>query len=426
MMYYTEKAKEIPVCGHADVLVVGAGPAGICAALAAARLGAKVILLEGQGDLGGVSTTGMMSHFTGHASSSLYEEILALSAQRNEGELFGVRTGVINPENLKTVYMEMLREAGVQYLLYTMVCAAITQGEKVLGVIAENKSGRGAYMAAVTVDASGDGDVAASAGVPFCKGREEDGKMQPVTLMFKVAGVNTENALFPGSFETDFPVEGGTVQGLARQNIPYPAGHVLLYKSTLPGVVTCNMTNCTGIDGTNAEDLTRGQTVCRSQMDAIVRYLRKFVPGYENCYIISAASLLGVRETRHLEGMYTLTKEDVESARYFENWAVKEAHFNFDVHNLSGPGLDDTGVQHAFKQPRPYSIPYACLVPKKTDGLLFAGRNISGTHMAHSNYRVMPICAALGQAAGTAAALAVKQGVQPREVAALEIQRYLP
>ncbi len=185
------------------------------------------------------------------------------------------------------------------------------------------------------------------------------------------------------------------------------------------------MTNCTGIDGTLAEDLTRAELVCRSQMPAIVRYLREYVPGFERCFIISAGSMMGIRETRRFAGEQTLNEDDILTARQFDNWVVRGAYFNFDVHNLTGAGLDPTGVQHEWKQPEGYTIPYGCLIPKNTEGLLLSGRNISGTHLAHSNYRVMPICAGIGAAAGAAAALAVKHGTGLREINICELQAEL-
>jgi hypothetical protein len=135
--------------------------------------------------------------------------------------------------------------------------------------------------------------------------------------------------------------------------------------------------------------------------------------------------MIGVRETRHFEGEYTLTEEDILEARVFDDWAVTKAHFNFDVHNLTGSGLDATGMQKGFTQHRGYTIPYRCFVPKKVENLLLAGRNISGTHMAHSNYRVMPICANMGQAVGVAAALCAKQGVSPRDLNLAALQTVL-
>ena len=249
--------------------------------------------------------------------------------------------------------------------------------------------------------------------------------MQPVSVMFKVAGVDTDRAVFPGGFESLVETERGELQALAKQLLPFPAGHVLLYRSTLPGIVTCNMTNCIDIDGTDPEDLTRGETVCRRQIDAIIAFLREYVPGYERCYLIGTASLLGVRETRHFHGRYTLTREDILQMRSFEDWIVRGARFNFDVHNMSGAGLDETGMQKKFPQNNQYAIPYRCLLPREIGGLLLAGRCISGSHMAHSNYRVMPICVAIGEAAGIAAALAVRSGIEPAQVDSAAIQALL-
>ena len=274
----------------------------------------------------------------------------------------------------------------------------------------------------VVIDASGDGDVAYKSGAEYFKGRESDGKMQPATLMFKVGGVDTERAVFPGSFETLVPTERGELQALAREKLPHPAGHVLLYKSTLPGIVTCNMTNVIDVDGTSAQDLTKAELITRKQMPLIVDFLREYVPGYENCYVIGSASLMGVRETRHFKGVKMLTEQEISDAVQHDDYVVYDAHFNFDVHNITGAGLDATGCQHNFKQKNGYTIPYGCMVPEKIDGLLLSGRNISGTHMAHSNFRVMPICIGIGEACGAAAAIAAKSGREPREIDAAEIR----
>ena len=425
MNTYWERARELPVAGAYDVIVAGAGPAGVSAAVTAARLGAKTLLLEYNNCPGGISTSGLMSHWTGTVTSKLYTEILSRHAEKIEGEGHGKIVKQIDPELLKTVYLEMLSEAGVDLLLYTFVADVVMDGTTVRGVITESKSGRRVFTSKVVIDGTGDGDAAAFAGVPYYKGRETDGRMQPTTLMFKVAGVDTDRAVLLGSFESTYQTEKGELQALAKAHIPYPAGHLLVYPSTLPGIITCNMTNCTEIDGTKAEDLTRAEIVCRSQMPAIVAYLREYVPGFEHCYIISAGAMMGVRETRHFRGAYVLNEQDILAAREFEDWVVRGAHFNFDVHNLTGAGLDETGVQHKWQQNKGYTIPYGCLVPEGVDGLLLSGRNISGTHMAHSNYRVMPICVGIGEGAGAAAAIAVREGIAVRDVDVKKIQEYL-
>lgn len=423
-MFYTEPSRAIPVRGNYDVIVVGSGPSGMAAAVSAGRRGAKTLLIEYNGRVGGISTSGLMSHWTGSVNSHLYEEILQRAADKNYFNN-GERTIHIDPEMLTITYMEMLEEAQVDLLLYTLVCDVIMDEQTLKGVICENKSGRCAYTAKVIIDCSGDGDVAYKSGASYFLGRESDAKMQPATMMFKVGGVDMHRAALPGSFETTVDTPKGELQSLAKQILPGDAGHVLLYPSTIPGIVTCNMTNVTGIDGTKAESLTRAEVECRKQMIPIVNFLREYVPGYENCYIISAASLMGIRETRHFHGLYTLTEKDILEARLFEDWIVRDAYFNFDVHNITGSGLDETGVQKHFTQKKGYSIPYGCLVPEKVDGLLLSGRNISGTHMAHSNFRVMPICVGIGEAGGIAAALAIRKGCQVRSITAGEIQNEL-
>lgn len=423
MNTYQEPGREIPVMAQADVVVIGSGPAGVSAAIVAAREGASVVLVEQTGNVGGIATEGLMSHWTGNTKGGFYEELIARSADTDSPD--GGQRYIINPERLKTVLLEMLEEAGVELFLYTFACAPVMEGDSIRGVIVENKSGRGVLMGKIIIDASGDGDIAARAGAPYTLGRETDHKMQPVTIMFKVAGVDTEKGVFPGCFEDHLEIPAGDIQSVGRENLPAPAGHVLLYRTTLPGVVTCNMTNCTGIDGTKAEDLTRATVICRKQMDAIVTFLRQFVPGFESCYLISSASLIGVRETRHFAGEATLTQEDILAARVFPDWVVTKAHFNFDIHNMTGDGLDETGVQKGFAQPEGYTIPYGCFVPQRVENLYLAGRNISGTHMAHSNYRVMPICANMGQAVGVAAALCATKGCTPRKLDVRAVQERL-
>ena len=411
--------REIQVVEGYDVIVVGSGPAGIAAAVTAGREGVKTLLIESQGRVGGIATAGYMSHWTGTVGNKIYWEILKRHNEKCGKE---EKCIYIDPDLLTITYLEMLEEAGVDLLLYTSVFDTVMENDLVKGVICCNKNGLTAYTAKVVIDASGDGDVAYKSGASYILGRESDGKMQPTTLMFKVGGVDMEKAVFPGSFETLVQTNKGELQALAREKLPHPAGHVLLYHSTIDGIVTVNMTNITGIDGTKAEDLTRAEIVCRKQMLPIVEFLREYVPGYEDCYIVGSASLIGVRETRHFKGVKTLTEEDILEAKQFSDAVVYGAHFNFDVHNITGSGLDKTGVQHHFKQAAGYTIPYGCLVPEKIDGLLLSGRNISGTHLAHSNFRVMPICAGIGEAAGIAAALAVKQNKNVREITPQEIQ----
>ncbi len=407
-----------------DVVVSGSGPAGVAAAISSARQGVKTLIIEPQSRLGGISTAGLMSHFTGTVGNRIYHEILERASEKNFFNT-GVKTTSIDPEMLTATYIEMLEESGADILLYTTVVDVIIENKTVNGVICLNKDGFLKVNAKVVIDATGDGDVAYKAGAEFIKGREKDGKMQPATLMFKVGGVDMERAVFPGSFETLVDTEKGELQSLAKQILPHPAGHVLLYKSTIPGIVTVNMTNATDIDGTKTEDLTKAEITCRKQIKPIVDFLREYVPGYEKCYVVSCASLIGIRETRHFKGIKTLTEDDIANAVQYDDYVVYDAHFNFDVHNITGSGLDETGCQAKFTQNKGYTIPYGCFVPEKIDGLLLSGRNISGTHMAHSSFRAMPICMGIGEASGIAAALSVKNDIKLRDIQPKSIQEFL-
>ncbi len=421
MKTISEPARSTPVTGEFDVLVCGAGPAGFAAAVCAAREGARTCLVEQTGLVGGVATSGSMSHWTGNTRGGFYEELLDRSCDSARPEM----RQVINPDRLQQTMLDMLAEVGVELRLYTFTVCPVMENGAVAGAITESKSGREAILAKAVIDATGDGDLAARAGAAFQIGREGDGVMQPMTLMFKIGGVDFDKAIFPGSFESLVDVPAGEIQSLGRANLPAPAGHVLLYKSTLPGIVTVNMTNMTSVDGTKAADLTKAHVLTHGQIDSIVAFLRKFAPGYENCYVISSAAQVGVRETRHFTGLYTLTEQDILEAKLFPDWCVTKAHFNFDIHNTVGAGLDANGCQHKFTQPKGYSIPYGCLVPEKLDGVLLAGRTISGTHKASSNFRVMPICANIGQAAGAAGAIAAARGIRLRDVPVADLQARL-
>lgn len=424
MKTYLEPAKEIPIAGKVDVLVLGGGPAGFSAALSAGRERVSVMLIEQTGELGGVATSGLMSHWTGATRGGLFQEIIEKTI-RSYCPIDHDYYPLINHEYLKNWMMDQLLKADVSVKLYTFASDAIMKENRLVGVITESKDGRQAVFADIVIDCTGDGDIAARAGAPYILGRESDNRMQPMTLMLQIAGVNRKQIHYLTEFGMDWEIPGGSIQQLARKALTTPAGHVLIYPTVYPDNVILNMTNCINVDGTKAGDLTKAHIVCRRQIPEILRFFREQVPGFGNAYLIKTASTIGVRETRHFQGLETITEDDILEARVFENWVATKLLFNFDVHGLTGPGLDETGSQLDFPQTKGYTIPYGCLVPVKTDGLLLAGRNISGTHLAHSNYRVMPICANVGQAAGVAAAMCVSLRVQPRDLEVRKLQKRL-
>ena len=417
MNYITEPSRKIPVATETDVLVVGGGPAGFGAALYAARTGSQVMLIEQYGAIGGVATSGIMSHWTGKQEGGCFAELLEKARDCESKQ-------VINPEKLRIIMLDMLHEAGVNVQLYTAFSDVIMDGNRVSGVITESKSGREAVLCKMLIDSTGDGDVAARAGAPFEKGRD-DGGMQPMTIMFKVAGVDMDRAMFFWGMEDTVQLPDGDLQTLGREKLPEPAGHILLYPSSLPGVVTINMTNAIDMDGTNVRDLTHADYICRNQIPTIIEFLRRYVPGYEGCYLIDSADVVGVRETRRFEAQYQLNEKDISQAQVFDDWVVTKSNFFFDLHNVEGAGLDAIAEYKTFKQPRPYTIPLRCFVPKKIEGLLLNGRNISGTHKAHSSYRVMPIVMNMGHAMGIVASMCVVQNKKPLELDINEIHEQL-
>ncbi len=418
MNTYQEKPRVIPISDHAEVLVVGGGPAGFGAALTSARMGKKTIIVEQTGSIGGVATTGLMSHWTGHQEGGVFMELL-IKAQDCECPQ------IINPEKLKLLLFDMLHEAGVKILLYSFFSDVIMEENRVTGIVIESKSGREAITCDMLIDSTGDGDVAYKAGAPYEKGRNEDGGMQPMSIMFKLGGVDMDRAEFFWGFEDTIELPEGDLQQLGRKYLPKPAGHVLLYPSSLPGVVTVNMTNSIDVDGTDVRDMNKAEYECRRQIPAIVEFLRRFVPGYEACYVCDSSNYIGVRETRRFKASYQLTENDILDARTFDDWVVTRSRFNFDLHNVSGAGLDANGAQKAFTQKNCYTIPLRCFIPQNIEGLLLNGRNISGTHKAHSNYRVMPICVNMGQAMGIVASLCIDRKQKPLELPIEEIQKVL-
>ena len=422
-----EKARKVPVAAEADVLIAGGGPAGLGAAVGAAKAGAgKILLLESANALGGMSTMGMMSHWGGFSSGPELRNIQARAAK-----LLDCAQGMpddwnaIHHEALKSVLQEYLIELGVDLQFNTLVADAVTENGRVRGVITESKSGREAVMADVVIDCTGDGDVAARAGAAFTMGRDEDHLCQPMTLMFRIGGVDYSRAIFPRSFETTVDVPAGEIQALGKQTLPFPAGHVLLYQTPLPGEVCVNMTNAIHADGTDVRSLSQAEITCRRQIPAIIAFLRKYAPGYEKCYWVASASNVGVRETRHFRTMQELSAEDITEGRLFPDWISTGNGFNFDIHHVNGCGLDPHGAQKTFRTKGFYSVPAGCCIPEKIDGLLLAGRCIGGSHKAHSNFRIMSVCFGIGQGAGVMAATAVRDRCPVREVDIAAVQREL-
>ncbi|MDV7105103.1 FAD-dependent oxidoreductase [Vibrio sp. TH_r3] len=406
-----EPQRTIPVSRECDVLICGGGPSGFGAAMGAAKAGQKVVLIERNNIIGGMATAGLMSHWTGDSEGPVLDKLLsAAQVAEKDYHYFGDKVlkskFIIDHEKLSLTMMKMLKEHDVEIMFYTQICDVVMEGNVLNGVIVENKSGRHAVLAKKIIDATGDGDVAAKAGVPYQLGRENDEAMQPVTLMLQVSGVDYERAIFPGEFEDNIEVPKGKIQDLAHEYFENPMGHVLLYPSTVEGIVTVNMTNITGVNGTDDKQISNAEVKLRLQVEKIITFLQKYAPGYEKCRIYRTASMIGVRETRHFETEYAITEQDISEARVFDDWIATKCYFNFDIHNIEGAGLDANGKQNEFNQKKKYTIPMGSIVPLAIENLLLAGRSIGGSHVAHSNFRAMAICLNIGQGAGVCAAIA--------------------
>lgn len=386
---------------HYDVLVAGAGPAGIAAALEAARSGLKSALIERYGCVGGNLTQGYVGPFMGNVCrGTIAEEIEdAICLKRNQVPDF---------EQAKITLTTLLEEAHVDVYLQTMVLGAEKEENHLRKVYTNGKFGPLAFSAKVYIDATGDGDLAVQSGCPWEMGRDGDRLVQPVTLMFIIDGVDPNQPLLCGHEEhyTDLG-DGREYLDLCHKacrtgELPPNVNIVRLYST---GRVTERMVNATQenrINPLNPTDVFKAEAELRRQVGKVVAFLKNNIPGFENICIKGSASTLGVRESRRIQGRYTLTEQDLLEGKTFSDCLVHHACFSLDIHNPSGPGQSVHDEKRP-KSPKLYDIPFSAMCPLKCDNLITAGRCISGTHVAHSSYRVMRICLAMGQAAGAAA-----------------------
>ena len=415
-----EPNREIPILDQVDVLVVGGGPAGVGAAISAARLGAKTLIVEQFNCLGGVATSGGHNHFSLYTAWSDFDTpIVGGVAEEMRSRILAegigtYRNGCIDfdLEGVKFLLDRMAAEAGVQVLYYTFYCDTLVEDGKVIGGIVQNKSGRQAILAHRVVDCTGDGDAAFHAGASFWQGRPEDGRCQPCTLMFTIAGVD-----WPRVAEWRSTYQKHEVWLKAQADgIMEPFQSVIMgfwHTDVLPDQVGINMTHLVDVDTTNARDLTWATIEGRRQAHHLVEVFRQVVPGMEKCYMISSAPALGLRESRRIEGVVTLTAEDIMAQRQWDD-TIGYGSFYIDIHNPAGPGMGD----QTWYPPKGwrYQMPYGVMVPKEIDNLLVAGRCISTDHVALGSTRIMSTCMVLGEAAGAAALLSLHEEVAPRDL----------
>ena len=342
---------------------------------------------------------------------------------------------IIDPEEVKTTAWEIMDEAGVNVLCYTFVSDSIVENGELKGVIIESKAGREAILAKSVIDCTGDGDVAFRAGVECHKGDKEGG-MQPPTLMYSMRGVEIQklrdaicnepqkydmDVMPPEQFRTGhFITVGlrGCIKEAQEAGLDIPVARTILITGLKEDEIWVNMTRVNGVDSTLPESYTKGEHDARKQMYVVAEYLRRFVPGFEKAWIETVAPFMGIRESRVIVGKYVMTAEDILQQKHFDD-VIAVAGYPVDIHHAKGGDCTMLFCDDA------YDIPYRVLVPEKIENLLVAGRCSSMNHEAMAATRVMSTCMALGEAAGTAARIALAAGVKPSQVDVAEVQKAL-
>lgn len=411
-MDYIKETNHVPILGQYDVIIAGGGPAGIGAALAAARHGAKTLIIERFGCFGGMWTAGLVNPLfdyenKGGIVQEIVDHINALHMNSHSGSMY-----TFDMETMKLLLDRLIVGSGIDTLFHTFIAKPIMEESTVTGLIVENKSGRGAYLGTRVVDCTGDGDVAAAAGAPFSIGRPEDHACQPMTLMFKIGNTDyVQRAHYPlGNGNELFDMMRSAVEDAGDT---YDFNFDRPWFLHLPGNHTgvMQMTHMRGFDPLDAGSLSRAEMEGRERVAEAMRFFKKYLPQFEHAQLEQTAQMIGVRESRRIQGEYEITLQDMlEGRRFADGFAT--CRFNVDIHQPDGRGQEET-KKYAI---RPYQIPYRSLIPLNAENLLVAGRCISGSFEAHASYRVTGDCVAMGQAAGTACALSLDQNCVPRSL----------
>lgn len=436
----------LPVAAQAQVLVCGGGTAGVVAALAAARGGADVLIVEGMGLLGGTQSAGWVTPMMPNKileenlTHGLNDTILYRAAQMDPPP--SDKTGDLlwfNPVTLALVLDELCEEFGVRVLFHTVISDSIMDDGTITGIVIENKAGRQIITAQIVIDCTGDADVAFHAGVPTVSGSPEDGHNQPMSLRFAVAGVDQERAcvfmadelgmncyarppLFEiGAGEAKATPLGPLIADAIAQGIlnDDDLGYLQFFSMLgRPNELAFNCPRIAGLNATNPWDLTTAQIVGRKKIHRIFSFFKKYVRGFENAYIGTIAPMVGIRESRRIVGEYTLTEEDFLNEARFDD-AVARNSYPIDIHSTSSKtGL----IMKHLPRGHYHEIPYRCMVPQNCTNLLVAGRCISATFAAQAAVRIQQNCRAMGEAAGIAAAFAIESGLPPSKIDTNELR----
>jgi hypothetical protein len=453
-----EATREVSVRQAVDVAVCGGGPAGIAAAVAAAEQGMRTALVESYGFLGGINTAagvngiGGWQHdldgrpLVGGLGRRLMEE-LAVSGGARPDQVTRVfqardsrptyREGGLgcywinsSPDYVKLLLDRWMERHGISVLYHANAVMPILDGQRVKGVYVESKSGRQAISAKVVIDCTGDGDIAARAGCQFDMGRPEDGLCQPMSIIYTVGNADVPELNYvEGADESHLDelernrYSKAIELARARRELALNPNELFCAATPVnlanPLVRSVNFTRVQGKDATNADAMTQAEIEGRRQVMEGLQFMRSYVRNCKDAYLISILPQIGIRESRRIRGQYILTGEDVMKGASFHD-SIARGIYMLDIHN---PSSIQKSTLKLLDQP--YDIPYRSLVPLGVEGLLTAGRCISGDHVAHASYRIISHCYAMGEAAGTAAAMAVDGGVSPERIDTDILQRTL-
>lgn len=405
-----------------DLIVVGGGFGGIGAAIAAARHGAKTLLIENAGALGGAAVNCLVNPFMPNGTklngsdkyTELTQGLYAEICQRMDKEFGACIKRCFHEEYLKVVLDRMCKEAGVKVLFHSTLVNVEMDGETVKSIGVMQRSGLNQYSAKYYVDATGDGLLATLAGCPTRLGRPADGLCQPMTLCFRIGNIDIpkfqENRAAMQELYKKFQAEG---------KIKNPRENVLIFNTLVDNMLHFNTTRIIKKNPVDPDDLSWAEMEAREQMIEMYHFLKENCPGFENSHLLFSNEI-GVRESRMVDGLYLLTEEDLKECKRFDD-CIACGNYDIDIHNPAG-----TGTSHYyFPEGQYYDIPFRSLRPLKAENMMTAGRCISVTHEAQASIRIMPICCALGEAAGIAAAVATKHGCKLDDAPMAEIQTLL-
>ena len=403
-----------------DLAVIGGGFAGVAAALAAARGGAKVLIVEKSNCLGGAAVNCLVNPFMPYwteidgkrvdLSTGIFKEIHDRLEERN-----AMKKESFLEEELKYILNEMVIEANIDLLFHAYIFRANTCADRIVSVTVATKSGEMPLEADYFIDATGDAQLAYLAGCPTVLGREPDHLCQPMTLCFRVGNVDVDK--FYASRER---LKISHAQSLAAGELINPRENILVFRTPIHNVLHFNTTRVVRKNPTSPEEVTEAEVLARKQVYEIYDFMKKHADGLENSFLMMTAAEIGVRESRMIVGDYVLTENDCKSCVKFED-AIAACNYDIDIHNPEG-----TGTSHYyFPAGAYYTIPYRSLIPKNINNMLVAGRCISSDHGAQASYRIMPVVCCIGEAAGSAIGLAARTGCSVRDINPKDLQSVL-